>query len=211
MGRNFILSTLLTLFFLIVLTIFWQQEIRYLAPTPIPQNYRAVVVQEKIDLQELVDKEQKKPVHLHFFNPSCPCSRFSTDHFVSLVKEYGDEVAFYVILQYSDDTDAVHQMLAAHGLKLPVITDENKVLAQKCGVYSTPQAVIIDADQQLYYRGNYNRSRYCTDKQTSYARLALETLRAGNRPPVFSELATTAYGCELKNNTSSLLSLLNFQ
>ena len=46
------------------------------------------------------------------------------------------------------------------GLDIPVLFDSS--LAKACGVYSTPQAVLIDNNQNLYYRGNYNRSRYCT-------------------------------------------------
>ncbi|AHM60662.1 hypothetical protein D770_12025 [Flammeovirgaceae bacterium 311] len=201
---------MLSILLLMVLTIFWQQEIKYLKPTPVPHNYKAVPVQETIDLQEVVGGEPKKPVLLHFFNPDCPCSRFNTSHFVSLVKEYENEASFYVVLQYSQDKVAAEKIMAPYGVKLPVLLDENEVLAQKCGVYSSTQAVIIDRNQRLFYRGNYNRSRYCTDKQTSYARLALEALRAGASPPNLSALATTAYGCELRDNTPSNLNFLTF-
>ncbi|WP_224996649.1 redoxin family protein [Cesiribacter sp. SM1] len=210
MRRKLVLSLVLTSLLLFILTIFWQQEIKYLTPTPIPPGYSRVALRQAIDLTELGENNQKKPVLLHFFNPNCPCSRFNTDHFVSLVKEYGNEVSFYVVLQYSNDREAVAQMLATYGIELPVLTDEHQALAQICGVYSSPQAVIVDSNQQLFYRGNYNRSRYCTDRQTSYARLALEALRARTAPPTPSALATTAYGCALKDNGPSFLNLLNF-
>jgi hypothetical protein len=68
------------------------------------------------------------------------------------------------------------------------------------GVYSTPQAVIIDAGQRIFYRGNYNRTRYCTDKKSEYARLALKSLLQNN-DVVFSQYALTPYGCQLPKCT----------
>lgn len=41
------------------------------------------------------------------------------------------------------------------------------------GVYGTPQAVIPDGEGRLYYRGNYNRSRFCPQEWTEYVRLTL--------------------------------------
>jgi hypothetical protein len=49
----------------------------------------------------------------------------------------------------------------------------------------------------LYYRGNYNKSRYCTDKKTEYARMALDALLNNNANIGFDQLAIKAYGCQL--------------
>jgi hypothetical protein len=70
-------------------------------------------------------------------------------------------------------------------------------LATKCGVYSTPQAVILDAQGLLYYRGNYNKTRYCTDPNTSYANIALDSLLNDHQYPHFNQFALKAYGCTL--------------
>ena len=58
-----------------------------------------------------------------------------------------------------------------YDLSIPVYFDST--IAAGCGVYSTPQAVIINTDQRLHYRGNYNKSHYCTDKKTNNARPAV--------------------------------------
>jgi hypothetical protein len=78
---------------------------------------------------------------------------------------------------------------------VPVLRDTT--LAARCGVYSTPQAVIIDAHENLFYRGNYNRARYCTDEKTSFAKMALEGLLHNDLAQSFSPLALKAYGCQL--------------
>jgi hypothetical protein len=84
-------------------------------------------------------------------------------------------------------------------LNLPVIFDAS--LAASCGVYSTPQAVLLNKYHVLYYRGNYNSSRYCTDEKTSYAKIALEGLLHNHEKIFFNQLALRAYGCQLPQCT----------
>ncbi len=59
------------------------------------------------------------------------------------------------------------------------------------------QAALIDPDGRLYFRGNYNKSRYCTLKNSNFARMAIDSLLAGAPAPGLGELATKSYGCEL--------------
>ena len=59
-------------------------------------------------------------------------------------------------------------------LGFPAVADFDGKLAAACGVYSTPQAVVISIDGRLLFRGNYNASRYCASPATQFARLALE-------------------------------------
>jgi len=82
-----------------------------------------------------------------------------------------------------------------YDLDMPVICDTT--LAATCGVYSTPQAAILDGGGKLYFRGNYNRNRYCSDEKTGFARQALDGLLSGNYSLTFSPLALKAYGCQL--------------
>lgn len=84
-------------------------------------------------------------------------------------------------------------------LQVPVLFDTS--LATTCGVYSTPQAVIIDTSHSLYYRGNYNKSRYCTDPKSNYAEIALNALLNRQDTVRFDAYALKAYGCQLPNCT----------
>ncbi|GAB3903297.1 hypothetical protein GCM10028803_31490 [Larkinella knui] len=92
-------------------------------------------------------------------------------------------------------TYSVQQIQEKLELNLPVMFD--KSIAAVCGVYSTPQAVLLDSKNRLYYRGNYNRSRYCTDERTSYAKRALIGLLNKDANQVIDPLAVRAYGCSL--------------
>ena len=78
----------------------------------------------------------------------------------------------------------------------------DKSIAVLCGVYSTPQAVLLDTNHKLYYRGNYNKSRYCTDKNSDYARMAIDSL-LHHHEPVNNEYALKAYGCQLPGCTKN--------
>lgn len=180
-----------------ICALFWYSEWQYSLPTPKPADYKEVHTREHIDLSAKLNFPKNKPVFVHFFNPDCPCSRFNMQHFRSLAETYGDRINFAVVVMTSvkDYTEADIQK--KYGLSIPVLFDTS--IAPACGVYSTPQAVLINSDQELYYRGNYNRTRYCTDKKSNYARIAIDSLLASKKEPAFNQYALTAYGCSLPN------------
>lgn len=197
--RPLIISLWLCLLAAIIGTLFWYNEWRYSLPTPVPNDYKLVSNGTAIALPASLGLGANRPVFLHFFNPDCPCSRFNMPHFRSLVAQYGDQVNFAVVLMtrkaYTSD-----EIAKRFGLKVPVIADTS--LAAICGVYSTPQAVLMDDAHALYYRGNYNKTRYCTDKNTNYAQIALEGLLEHRKEPSFGRAALTAYGCQLPTCTN---------
>ena len=181
-----------------IAALFWYNDWVYNLPTPVPDNYKVVNTGENIKLKPELKPVNNKPVFLHFFNPSCPCSKFNMEHFKSLVKQYSNEVDFKIVaISNKDYTE--EEIQNKFGFQLPVSFDTT--IATTCGVYSTPQAVIINTDQKLYYRGNYNRSRYCSDKKTEYARIALDALLHVQPAAVFDQYALRAYGCQLPTCT----------
>jgi len=190
-------STAVFFLLLIVITtigyIFWQQELRYALPTPVPSSYVAVQINQQVSLPSTISS-LKKPVYLHFYNPDCPCSLFNAKHVRELIFSHGDSIAAFLVVPSSLDIDAAKKEFGDH---LQVLVDVDQTLAKSCGVYSTPQAVILTTEGKLYYRGNYNRARYCTAQATNYAELALLAIINGAAPPTFDLLASKSYGCEL--------------
>ncbi len=177
--------------------LFWQNDVKYHLPTPIPVSYQAVLPGTYIDLPNEYSGRTGLPVFIHFFNPDCPCSRFNMPHFQSLVKSYQDKMNFVIVVINRNKQYTVKEIQDKYDLGLPVFFDTS--IARICGVYSTPQAVILDAAHNLFYRGNYNKSRYCTDVGTNFAQIAIDSLLGNNARPLFGELAFKAYGCELPN------------
>jgi hypothetical protein len=196
--RNLIVLIWLGLLFIGISALFWYNDWKYKLPTPVPPSYKAVSTGITIELPQQLNAGKYKPVFLHFFNPDCPCSRFNMIYFKSLVKQYQEEVSFVIVVM-NNTRYSVKEIQHKFGLDLPVSFDT--ALATSCGVYSTPQAVILNRDNQLYYRGNYNKSRYCTDKKTNYAEIALNALLKQGPTVFFDQYALRAYGCQLPQCT----------
>src|SRR5436853_7935212 len=118
--------------------LFWHNEWKYNLPTPVPKNYHTVNTGTFINLQGIAYfNNDPKPVFLHFFNPDCPCSRFNINYFKSLVKQYGNEINFAVVVLNKDSSYTVQEIQQRFGLNIPVLF--NGTIAAACGVYSTPQ------------------------------------------------------------------------
>lgn len=196
--RKALLFVLLTGLTAGICFLFWHDDWKYNLPTPVPQAYKAVPTGSVIELADALPLEQDRPVFLHFFNPKCPCSRFNVPQFRELARTYGDRIDFGVVVMSPEDYSE-EEIQDKVGLDVPVSFD--RALAQRCGVYSTPQAVLIGSDKKLFYRGNYNKSRYCTDKATNYALMAVDSLLGERTDARFPLAALQSYGCELPNCT----------
>lgn len=179
---------------------FWQQDLQYTRPTPRPAAWRRTAIGAPIALPASIAALRAahpgQPLLLHFFNPDCPCSRFNVDHVRDLQARFGHEVLFVAVLAEGDPA-AMRRAYRSLPLDLPSFVDAEHRLADALGVYSTPQAAVLDREARLYFEGNYNVTRYCRDRQTEFARLALEAVTAGLPPPRPAPAAETAYGCPL--------------
>jgi len=194
-----LIATVWLIFLTIIVSgLFWYNQFVYALPTPIPASYKTVPNGKIIPLNRALSFKNDRPVFLHFFNPECPCSRFNINHFKSLVKAYHNQVNFAIVLIASKPYSE-KEIQQRFDIDVPVVADST--MAAAAGVYSTPQAVILKNSHRLFYRGNYNKSRYCTDQKTSYAKLALESLFQKNSLIQFDRYALTAYGCTLPNCT----------
>lgn len=160
-------------------------------PTTKPNEYHQVGLNEKIDLH--IDLNQETGTLIHFFNPGCPCSRFNIKHYKSLPTNYGNGISFKAVIPEDADVSRAYDFIPD---SIEVTRDIGNEIAKACGVYSAPQAVILNKDRQLFYRGNYNKARYCTNKQTNFAEQALQNLLEDNTLNNLSPYATLAYGCQ---------------
>ena len=184
--------------------VFWLQDWKYNLPTPKPQGLQQIAIGSKPPLPPALARLRReaggRPLFLHFFNPDCPCSRFNEEHVQTLVRANKSTTRFVAVVE--PEGGELARDAAANATRdfgMDAVLDGTGEIGRALGVYSTPQAVILNADGTLFFRGNYNLSRYCVDAKTEYARLALEHALAG-RPYTAPEGASIAYGCELPAN-----------
>lgn len=190
--RKILASLLIGTVALSIGILFWQMELKYVKPTPVPENYQEVFVNTRVYIGDSANTALTKPIFYHFFSTDCACSRFNLDHFNQLKKRFSDQIDFIVVIPAEDDLAEARPYFEG---KTQIIRDENNQFALATGVYATPQAVLITTDYQLYFRGNYNRARYCTDPFSNYAQMAVDSLLAHSSPPDFGPLASISYGC----------------
>ncbi|MFB9080545.1 TlpA family protein disulfide reductase [Flavobacterium procerum] len=198
MKKKIFLGLWFSLLFAAIAYLFWQNEFQYSLPTPIPKNHHKVALGSKIELAQCCVFDNK-PVFIHFFNPDCPCSRFNVPHVSDLIKKYKNQVNFKIVVLNKEKTFTIKEIQDKFNAEIPVYFDQE--IAVKCGVFSTPQAVLLDAGHNLYYRGNYNKTRYCTDAESNYAQMAIDSLLKKINAPSFNALALRAYGCSLPKCT----------
>lgn len=190
-----------------IATVFWYQDVRNSLPTPVPRDFHPPAFGANVTLPATLapQPEDTRPLLLHFYNNDCPCSRFNVDQARNLVQKFGGQVRSVLILQ-TDSAPADAQEALATAAKrfggIEAVIDHAGRIARHYGVYSTPQAVLLDHNR-IAYRGNYNVSRYCTDASTEFARLAVEAVLAHQPLPHLPELAYRAYGCELPTNLAN--------
>lgn len=177
--------------------IFWNQEMQYWTPTPIPAKLVQVAMGDKVDVSEWVKYQDDKPLFLHFYNFDCPCSRFNITEFQSMYFRYRDSVNFVAIVQSSEpDPSLARKFQRLVGVPITTVVDHDGSIAMTIGIYSTPQAVILKDQHDVYYKGNYNSARYCTSKSTKFAEMALQDILDGKPSPRFAEsLMELPYGC----------------
>lgn len=176
-----------------VVFIFWKHEIKYAKPTPVPQDYSAIETGQNLHLPQVFTKGSA--YFLHFYSPDCPCSRFNARHIKSLISSHNDSIQFVIIVPAASDLDNAR---AEFGEDLHYVSDPDQQIAKACGVYSTPQAVIVTQAHTLFYRGNYNSARYCTTRASNFAELSLIAFLNHQPSPMFGLAATQSYGCELQ-------------
>lgn len=188
--------------------IFWEQEYKFSLPTPKPEHLVNLQSGDTVDHSKLPFSTSKK-TYVHFYNYDCPCSRFNIKEFQSLVKRFSKEVEFIAVINTTASSEQeVNQFITKYDLGIKTIRDDGKI-AKALGVYSTPQAVILSGNK-IYYKGNYNKARFCLSKNTKFAEQALTALVNNQKLPAFPLVATVAYGCELPSNQRKTQSIFTY-
>ncbi|MBK6606967.1 MAG: hypothetical protein IPO06_00050 [Leptospiraceae bacterium] len=199
----FLVFPLIFFFFMTMIGLAMREHWIEMALTPIPKEYQSIEIGTRIHFDD-PRIPSGQAMFIHFSNPSCGCAQFIKKHFIELVKDFSSQVQFIVVVEAENQqliTQEIQDLtdkLQLAATNVIFLQDVNGNLAKKVGVYSTPQAVILDSEQKLFFRGNYNASRYSTNTKTQYAYLALNGLLEKKSPEKLK--AGYAIGCVLPTN-----------
>jgi len=98
---------------------------------------------------------------LIFWSANCPCVRRYQDRVETLLEQYQAKgVAVLGVSSNADETFAeVQRAASGRGLRLPIVRDEDGLLAQALGVRSTPTVVLLDERGQARFVGWLDNER----------------------------------------------------
>ncbi len=177
--------------------LFWHQDLRYSLATPIPDGLVVPSSGSRLARPTVAAGTGEHPLLVHFFNPSCPCSRFAAEQLATLEKRFRGRLDV-LLVPLGDGAGSAGRALA----HLPRTTAGALELAHRYGAYSTPTAVLLGADGTLLFRGQYSSSRYCVDPARQYVRLALERVLGEAQSDAVELAMPPPFGCPLPVSTA---------
>ncbi|MFO0851154.1 MAG: redoxin family protein [Gemmataceae bacterium] len=148
----------------------------------------------------LADFGEKRAFVLVFTNTTCPLAQRYLPTLHGLERAYRDKGVQFVGVNAAEDDSLVATATHAvrYGVEFPVVKDFGAALARTLGVRRTPEAVVLDADKRLRYRGRiddqYRLGGTRPDPTTHDLRDALDAVLAG-KPVATPE--TPADGCPI--------------
>lgn len=185
--------------FVVIGYAFWRADWQYSVPTQRPEGLIQPPLGRPLALPAQLSamRRDNRPMVIHFVSAKCPCTEFNLDHLRKLQQRFDGVADFVAVLETNSKEEAAKSEFESMHLRMPVVYDRQGEMSTALGVYGTPQAAILDRRGRLFYRGNYNRSRYCAEESSEYVRIALTALAGDNPLPSLPEKATITYGCPL--------------
>ncbi|MEM9659628.1 MAG: redoxin domain-containing protein, partial [Planctomycetota bacterium] len=140
--------------------------------------------------------DEKPAACLVFLSTSCPLAKRYTQRLNRLHEAFADSgIGIYgVFSNAEDDRGEVIAHAEKMGFAFPVVKDSNGYLARRVGAAMTPQAIVVDQQGVIRYRGAIDDNRYENRVKDRYLQDALTALRDG-LPIVITE--TKSLGCSI--------------
>ena len=140
-----------------------------------------------------------------FLSAQCPVSNEYVPRLNRLAQDFAGRVN---VLGVNSNSNEPLEMIRRHhgdyGLAFPVYQDPNNALADRFGATVTPEAVVVDRQGKVLYRGRIDDQQKAWRVKRSDLRLALETALAGRAAPTAQ---TKAFGCSIKRAEASVADL----
>jgi len=151
----------------------------------------------------LSDFSDKKAVLIIFMCNHCPYVKQIKEGLVSLANDYSDQLGVVAISSNDvenypqDRPEKMAQDAKKFGYPFPYLYDESQEVAQAYKAACTPDLFLIDDNQKLVYRGQFDESRPANGKPVTGkdVRKAIDRLLEGKEPV---ENQKPSMGCNIK-------------
>jgi hypothetical protein len=105
---------------------------KFVLTTPVLTNYTPRLAAEAIMVPAVNNFPENQPLYFHFFNSDCPCSSFNLKHFLSLKKQFENQIKIYAITLAYADLEYAKEMIDDESIS--IIQDKDDPLATACSV-----------------------------------------------------------------------------
>lgn len=131
-----------------------------------------------------------------FLATECPVAQRYAVRLNRLHAEFGEkQVHFVAVYPNTNESEAeIKTYIAKAGYAFPIVKDATGQLARHLGATMTPQAVVVDAESTLRYRGPIDDNRYETRVKHHYLKDALAAVVSGGTVAVRE---VPSFGCTL--------------
>lgn len=139
---------------------------------------------------------------LLFLSTRCPVSNLYAPRIVALDKAFTKRGVRFVGVYSESNVTAleVSRHARAHSLSFPTLYDPAGIRARRYGATLTPEAVVLDTDGVMRYRGRIDSSSDTSKVQSRDLANALESVVRGRR---VTKARTAAFGCAIQGVFSS--------
>jgi peroxiredoxin len=130
-----------------------------------------------------------------FVSTECPLASAYAPRLRELEAElFSRRVSFFLVNAHPTDTpDAMRTWARERNLTLPLVKDVGSALADRLGAKRTPEAVVVDRDGKIVYRGRIDDNKDPKLARKAYLREAVEAAIGGK--PVAAASVPVADGC----------------
>ena len=148
-------------------------------------------------LHSLASLKGQRGTVLIFISVQCPVSNAYNERMEKLAQEYASRGVNVVGINsnVTETAEAVKNHAAEHHLTFLILKDKGNVVADTLGAQHTPEAFLLDANNQLVYHGRIDSAKDATKVSRSDLREAIEEVLAGK---AVSKPQSVAFGCTIK-------------
>ena len=134
----------------------------------------------------------KKNKVLIFLNRTCPCTQQNIPYLNKLVKEFPGIEFIGVHSKKGGTLLEIKEVVENYQPDFPVIDDNNLLIANILKANRTPQAFILNAENDIIYRGGVTDRTNPNNAKNTYLKNALAELMANKE---ITEKETRSLGC----------------